>query len=108
LSPRTRTVIGIILVAGMTIYGAVMLGLGVSGFSPANDVGDTSSALAETIVGVIFLLLFPVCLLFSVIGRRRHRRRQIRAALGELACRAAISRPGQIRPSWPGSRRPPR
>jgi hypothetical protein len=151
LSPRTRTVIGIILVAGLTGYGAVMLGLGVSGFinahalassgvptfgrvtatsgygndtiqvtyqadgravqgtvgadpssvyqgeilpvvyeasspgvvSLANDVGDTSSALAETIAGVIFLLLFPVSLLFAMIGRRRRRRREIRAALGE-------------------------
>jgi hypothetical protein len=151
LSPRTRTVIGIILLAGMSSYGAVMLGLGVSGFinahalatsgvptsgrvtatsgygndtiqvtyqadgrevrgtvgadpgsvyqgetlpvvyepgspgvvSLANDVGDTSSALAETIVGAIFLLLFPVSLLFTIIGRRRRRHRAIRAALGE-------------------------
>jgi hypothetical protein len=151
LGPRTRTVIGVIVVAGLTIYGAVMLGLGVSGFvnaralatsgvptlarvtatsgygnetiqvtyqvngrevrgtvgadpssvyqgevlpvvydpsspgvvSLANDVGDTSSAWAETIVGAIFLLLFPVSLLLAMIGRRRRRSRQIRAALGE-------------------------
>jgi hypothetical protein len=51
--------------------------------SLANDVGDTSSAVAETIAGAIFLLLFPVSLLFAIAGRGRRRRREIRAALGE-------------------------
>ena len=143
--------IGIILLAGLTIYGAVSLGLGISGFvnfhelatsgvptvarvtatsgygkdtiqvtyqvdgrsvqgtvgadpssvyqgevlsvvydpsspgvvSLASDVGDTSSAWAETIVGAIFLLLVPVSFLLTIIGRRRRRRRAINAALGE-------------------------
>ncbi len=151
VSTRARTVIGIIIVAGLTIYGAVMLGLGISGFvnahalatsgvpafaqvtatsgygentiqvtyradgrevqgtvgadtsqvyqgevlpvvydpgnpqvvSLAGDVGDTSSAWGETIAGAIFLLLFPVSLLLTVISRRRRRRRAIRAALGD-------------------------
>jgi inner membrane protein involved in colicin E2 resistance len=47
------------------------------------DVGDTSSAWSETIVGAIFLLLFPVSMLLAIIGRRRRRRRAIRSALGE-------------------------
>ena len=143
--------IGIILLAGLTIYGAVSLGLGISGFvnshelatsgvptvarvtatsgygkdtiqvtylvdgravqgtvgadpssvyqgevlsvvydpsspgvvSLASDVGDTSSAWAETIVGAIFLLLIPVSFLLTIIGRSRRRRRAISAALGE-------------------------
>ena len=143
--------IGIILLAGLTIYGAVSLGLGISGFvnsrelatsgvpavarvtatsgygkdtiqvtyqvggravqgtvganpssvyqgevlsvvydpsspgvvSLASDVGDTSSAWAETIVGAFFFLLVPVVFLLTVIGRRRHRRRAINAALGD-------------------------
>jgi hypothetical protein len=151
VSRRARTVIGMIIVAGLTIYGAVMLGLGISGFfnahalatsgvptlarvtatsgygkdtiqvtyqvngrevqgtvgaepssvyqtevlavvydpgspqvvSLASDVGDTSSAWSETIVGAIFLLLFPVSFLLSLISRRRRRRRAIRAALGD-------------------------
>jgi hypothetical protein len=144
-------VIGIIVLAGLTIYGAVSLGLGISGFvnsrelaasgvpavarvtatsgygkdtiqvtyqvdgratagtvgadpssvyqgevlsvvydpsspavvSLASDVGDTSSAWAETIVGAIFLLLVPVSFLLTIIGRRRRRRRAISAALGD-------------------------
>lgn len=143
--------IGIILLAGLTIYGAVSLGLGISGFvnehelatsgvpaaarvtatsgygkntiqvtyqvggratagtvganpgsvyqgevlsvvydpsspgvvSLASDVGDTSSAWAETIVGAFFFLLVPVVFLLTVIGRRRRRRRAINAALGD-------------------------
>ena len=151
LSRRANTVIGIILLAGMTIYGAVSIGLGISGFvnsrelatsgvptiarvtatsgygkdtiqvtyqvngrvvqgtvsadpssvyrgevlsvvydpsspgvvSLASDVGDSTSAWAETIVGAIFLLLIPFSLLLTVIGRRRRRRRAINAALGD-------------------------
>ena len=143
--------IGLILLAGMIIYGAVSLGLGISGFvnsrelatsgvsavgrvtatsgygkntvqvtypvdgrevqgtvsvdpssvyqgelldvvydpsspgvvSLASDVGDTSSAWAETITGAIFLLLVPLSFLLAVLGRRRRRRRAINAALGD-------------------------
>lgn len=148
---RARNVIGVILAAGMTIYGAVMLGLGVSAFvnehalaasgrmanarvtatsgygdntiqvtyqvsgrrvqgtvgaepssvyqgemipvvydpgdpqvvSLPDAVGSTSSAWADVIVGAIFLLLFPVSLLISLLSIRRRRRRAVRAALGE-------------------------
>jgi Protein of unknown function (DUF3592) len=151
LSRRANLVIGIILLAGLTIYGAVSVGLGISGFinehelatsgvptvarvtatsgygkdtiqvtyqvdgrsvqgtvgadpssvyqgevlsvvydpsspgvvSLASDVGDTSSAWAETIVGAIFLLLVPVSFLLTILGRRRRRRRAINAALGD-------------------------
>ena len=151
LSRRANLVIGIILLAGLTIYGAVSLGLGISGFvnehelatsgvptvarvtatsgygkdtvqvtyqvdgratagtvsvepssvyqgevlsvvydpsspgvvSLASDVGDTSSAWAETVVGAFFLLLIPVAFLLTIIGRRRRRRRAINAALGD-------------------------
>jgi hypothetical protein len=151
LSRRANTVIGLVLLAGLTIYGAVSVGLGISGFvnehelatsgvptvarvtatsgygkdtiqvtyqvngrtvagtvgvdpssvyqgevlsvvydpsspgvvSLASDVGDTSSAWAETIVGAIFLLLVPVSFLLTIIGRRRRRRRAINAALGD-------------------------
>jgi hypothetical protein len=151
LSKRTSTVIGIIVMAGLIIYGAVSLGLGISGFvnehalatsgvptvarvtatsgygkdtiqvtyqvggravqgtigvdpssvypgevlpvvydpsspgvvSLASDVGDTSSAWAETITGAIFLLLVPVSFLLATISRRRRRRRAINAALGD-------------------------
>jgi Protein of unknown function (DUF3592) len=151
LSRRASTVIGLVLLAGLTIYGAVSVGLGISGFvnehelatsgvpavarvtatsgygkdtiqvtyqvngravqgtvgadpssvyqgevlsvvydpsspgvvSLASDVGDTSSAWAETIVGAIFLLLVPVSFLLTIIGRRRRRRRAINAALGD-------------------------
>jgi hypothetical protein len=151
LPRRTNTVIGIILLAGIVIYGAVSLGLGISGFvnehelaaggvpavgrvtatsgygkntiqvtypvdgrqvqgtvgvdpssvyqgellgvvydpsspgvvSLASDVGDTGSAWAETITGAIFLLLIPLSLLLTLIGRRRRRRRAINAALGD-------------------------
>jgi len=144
-------VIGLILLAGLIIYGAVSLGLGISGFvnsrelatsgvsavgrvtatsgygkntiqvtypvdgrevqgtvgadpssvyqgellnvvydpgspgvvSLASDVGDTSSAWAETITGAIFLLLVPLSFLLAVLGRRRRRRRAINAALGD-------------------------
>jgi hypothetical protein len=150
-SRRARNVIGIIIAAGLTIYGAVMLGLGVSAFSnehalatsgvPAvaqvtatsgygkdaiqvtyqvdgrqvqgtvgadpssvyqgelvsvvydpgdpsvvslpSAVGDDSSAWSEVIVGAIFLLLFPVSFLLSVLGIRRRRRRAVQAALGD-------------------------
>jgi hypothetical protein len=151
LSKRTNTVIGIIVMAGLVIYGAVSLGLGISGFvnehelatsgvptvarvtatsgygknaiqvtyqadgratagtigvepssvyqgellavvydpsspgvvSLASDVGDTSSAWAETITGAIFLLLVPVSFLLATVSRRRRRRRAISAALGD-------------------------
>jgi hypothetical protein len=151
LSRRASTVIGLILLAGLIIYGAVSLGLGISGFvnehelatsgvsavgrvtatsgygkdtiqvtypvdgrevqgtlsvdptsvyqgelldvvydpgcpgvvSLASDVGDTSSAWAETITGAIFLLLVPLSFLLTIIGRRRRRRRAINAALGD-------------------------
>jgi hypothetical protein len=151
LSKRTSTVIGIIVMAGLIIYGAVSLGLGISGFvnshelatsglpavarvtatsgygkdtiqvtyqaggravqgtigvdpssvyqgevlpvvydpsspgvvSLASDVGDTSSAWAETTTGAIFLLLVPVSFLLATISRRRRRRRAINAALGD-------------------------
>jgi hypothetical protein len=153
LSKRANTVIGVILLAGLIIYGAVSLGLGISGFvnehelaasgvsavgrvtatsgygkntiqvtyqaggrevqgtvgadpssvyqgelldvvydpsspsvvSLASDVGDTSSAWAETITGAIFLLLVPLSFLLALIGRRRRRRRAINAALGDGA-----------------------
>jgi hypothetical protein len=151
LSRRANTVIGMILLAGLIIYGAVSLGLGISGFvnehelatggvsavgrvtatsgygkdtiqvtypvdgrevegtlsvepssvyqgelldvvydpgspgvvSLASDVGDTSSAWAETITGAIFLLLVPLSFLLTIMGRRRRRRRAINAALGD-------------------------
>jgi hypothetical protein len=151
LSRRVNIVIGLVLLAGLTIYGAVSVGLGISGFvnehelatsgvptvarvtatsgygndtiqvtyqvngrtvqgtvgadpssvyqgevlsvvydpsspgvvSLASDVGDTSSAWAETIIGAIFLLLVPVSFLLTTIGRRRRRRRAINAALGD-------------------------
>jgi hypothetical protein len=151
LSRRANTVIGLILLAGLIIYGAVSLGLGISGFvnehelatggvsavgrvtatsgygkdtiqvtypvdgrevegtlsvepssvyqgelldvvydpgspgvvSLASDVGDTSSAWAETITGAIFLLLVPLSFLLTIMGRRRRRRRAINAALGD-------------------------
>jgi hypothetical protein len=51
--------------------------------SLASDVGDTSTALGETIVGAAFLLLFPLSMLLSLLSRRRSRRRAIRAALGD-------------------------
>jgi len=51
--------------------------------SLASDVGDTSSAWAETITGAIFLLLVPLSFLLALIGRRRRRRRAINAALGD-------------------------
>jgi hypothetical protein len=150
-SRRASLVIGIVLLAGMIIYGAVLVGLGISGFvnehelaasgvsavgrvtatsgygkntiqvtyraggrevqgtvgvdpssvyqgepldivydpsspsvvSLASDVGDTSSAWAETITGAIFLLLVPLSFLLALIGRRRRRRRAIHAALGD-------------------------
>jgi Protein of unknown function (DUF3592) len=151
LGRRAGPVIGIIMLAGLTIYGAVLLGLGISGFvnehelatsgvpavarvtatsgygkntiqvsyqvdgrtvqgtvgaepssvyqgerlsvvydpsspgvvSLASDVGDTTSAWAETIVGAFFFLLVPVTFLLTIIGRRRRRRRAVNAALGD-------------------------
>jgi hypothetical protein len=148
---RVRNVTAVIVAAGMTIYGAVMLGLGISAFvnehalaasgreivarvtatsgygdntiqvtyqvsgrqvqgtvgaepssvyqgemipvvydpgdpqvvSLPGAVGSTSSAWADVIVGSIFLLLFPLSLLISVLSIRRRRRRAVRAALGE-------------------------
>ena len=151
ISRRANLVIVAILLAGIVIYGAVLVGLGISGFvnsrelavsgvpavgrvtatsgygkntiqvtyrvggrevqgtvgadpgsvyqgelldvvydpaspgvvSLASDVGDTSSAWAETITGAIFVLLVPVSFLLALIGRRRRRRRAISSALGE-------------------------
>jgi hypothetical protein len=37
----------------------------------------------DAIVGGFFFLLFPVALLIGLISRRRSRRREIRAALGD-------------------------
>jgi hypothetical protein len=67
-------------VTGLTAYGAAMLGAGVSDFVKE---GDTGSAWIDAIVGAFFFLPFPVVLLLGLISRRRNRRRQIRAALGE-------------------------
>jgi hypothetical protein len=41
--------------------------------SLASDVGDTSSAWAETIVGAFFLALVPLSFLLSLVPRRRRR-----------------------------------
>jgi hypothetical protein len=73
-------VINVIMATGMTTYGALLLGAGVSDFT---STGDTSSAWMDAIVGGFFFLLFPVALLLGLISRRRSRRRQIRAALGD-------------------------
>jgi hypothetical protein len=51
--------------------------------SLASDVGDNTSAWAETIVGAFFFLLVPVTFLLTIIGRRRRRRRAVDAALGD-------------------------
>ena len=48
----------------------------------ASDVGDTGSAWADTIVGVIFLALVPLSFLFSLISAGRRRRRAVQAAPG--------------------------
>ena len=142
--------IGVIVIAGLTVYGAVLLGSGVSNFGnehalasggmpalatvtatsgygrdtiqvsydvhgrqvegtvtadPAgfhrgeqlpvvydpsdpgvvslpSAVGDTSSAWIDVIVGSIFLVLFPMSLLISVLSARRRRRRAVQAVLG--------------------------
>lgn len=147
-SRRARKVLGIIVAVGVIGYGAVLLGLGLSGFanahalatrgvpalarvsatsgygkntiqvtylvsgrpvqgtvgaepsrvyqgeplavvydpghpqvvSLASDVGDTSSAWAETVVGAIFLALVPLSFLLSLISRRRRQRRAAAAA----------------------------
>ncbi len=50
--------------------------------SLASDVGDTGSAWADTIVGVIFLALVPLSFLLSLMSARRRRRRAVQAALG--------------------------
>ena len=149
-SRRARNVIGVIIMVGVAGYGAVLLGLGISGFANvhtlatsgvpvvgrvsatsgygktsiqvtyqvggrpvqgtvsadpssvylgeplavvydpghpqvvglASDVGDTGSAWADTIVGVIFLALVPLSFLFSLISARRRRRRAVQAATG--------------------------
>jgi hypothetical protein len=48
----------------------------------ASDVGDTGSAWADTIVGVIFLALVPLSFLLSLTSARRRRRRAVSATLG--------------------------
>jgi Protein of unknown function (DUF3592) len=48
VSRRVRNVIGIIVIVGLTIYGAVLLGLGVSGFVNAHALASSGKpALAE-------------------------------------------------------------
>ena len=149
-SRRARKVIGVVMVIGLIGYGAVLLGLGLSGFANAHalatsgvpavgrvsatsgygktsiqvtyrvdgrpvqgtvsadpssvylgeplpvvydpghpqvvglasDVGDTGSAWADTIVGVIFLALVPLSFLLSLTSARRRRRRAVSATLG--------------------------
>jgi hypothetical protein len=73
-------VINVIMATGLTTYGAVLLGAGISDFV---NTGDTSSGWMDAIVGGFFFLVFPVALLLGLISRHRNRRRQIRAALGE-------------------------
>jgi hypothetical protein len=51
--------------------------------SLAGDVGDTSSAWAETIVGAFFLALVPLSFVLSLISRRRRRPRAATAAPGD-------------------------
>jgi hypothetical protein len=51
--------------------------------SLASDVGDASSALAQTSVGAVALLSIPASIVMALVSRRRSRRRAIRAALGE-------------------------
>ena len=150
LGRRAGPVIGIIMLAGLTIYGAVLLGLGISGFvnehelatsgvpavarvtatsgygkntiqvtyqvhgrpvqgtvgadpsrvhqgeplavvydpghpqvvSLASDVGDTSPAWVETILGALFLALVPLCFLLALVSAHRRRRRAAQAAPG--------------------------
>ncbi len=149
-SRRARNVVGIVIMVGVVGYGAVLLGLGISGFANvhtlvtrgvpavgrvsatsgygktsiqvtyrvdgrpvqgtvsadpssvylgeplpvvydpghpqvvglASDVGDTGSAWADTIVGVIFLALVPLSFLLSLMSARRRRRRAVQAAPG--------------------------
>jgi hypothetical protein len=81
------------MVAGVIGYGAVLLGLGLLAVvydpghpqvaSLASDVGDTSSAWVETIVGGFFLVLVPLSILFSLMRRRRRRAGPAAAALGD-------------------------
>jgi hypothetical protein len=149
-SRRARKVIGVVMVIGLIGYGAVLLGLGLSGFanahalatsgvpalarvsatsgygkntiqvtyqvhgrpvqgtvgadpsrvhqgeplavvydpghpqvvSLASDVGDTSPARVETILGAFFLALVPLCFLLALVSARRRRRRAAQAAPG--------------------------
>jgi hypothetical protein len=88
LSGRRRQVQGTIGVDPSSVYTGELLAVVYDPSSPsvvslASDVGDTSSAWAETITGAIFLLLIPLSFLLAVAGRRRRRRRAINAALGD-------------------------
>jgi hypothetical protein len=49
----------------------------------AGDIGDTSSAWAEIIIGGLFVALIPLCLLLSLLTARRRHRRAVRAVLGD-------------------------
>jgi hypothetical protein len=46
------------------------------------DIGDTSSAWAEIIIGALFVSLIPLSLLLSLLTARRRHRRAVRAVLG--------------------------
>ena len=148
---RVGRVIGIVVAAAVLVYGAVLLGLGISGlhnehalaasgvpavaqvsathgygrdtiqvtfvagartvqgtinvggrsyltgqpvpvvYDPTNptvvglagDIGNTSSAWAEIVVGAVFVALIPVCFLLSLLTARRRHRRAVRAVLGD-------------------------
>jgi len=49
----------------------------------SGDIGDTSSAWAEIIIGGLFVALIPLCLLLSLLTARRRHRRAVRAVLGD-------------------------
>ena len=83
-----RAVQGTVGVEPSSVYQGERLSVVYDPSSPgvvslASDVGDTSSAWAETVVGAFFLLLVPVAFLLTIFGRRRRRRRAINAALGD-------------------------
>jgi hypothetical protein len=50
--------------------------------SLASDVGDTSPAWVETILGAFFLALVPLSFLLALVSARRRRRRAVQAAPG--------------------------
>jgi TRAP-type C4-dicarboxylate transport system permease small subunit len=90
---RARKVVGVIIMVGVVGYGAVLLGLGISGFANVHTlatsgvpvvgrVSATGSAWADTIVGVIFLALVPLSFLYSLISAGRRRSSAVQAAPG--------------------------